>query len=403
MKLGYLVPEFPSQTHTFFWREIAALRQRGVAVTLISTRRPLNRLMAHGWAAEAMAETRYLAPLPPVALAAALPRAVGATVSGLGPRAIPGERGWYLKNAALHVPFARKLVRIARDEGLDHIHVHSCARAAFVAMLARRMGGPSYSLTLHGALRDYGPGQRYKWRDAAFATVITEKLRAELPRDLAGIDLPEILIQPMGVDTDRFARETPYVPPRRGAPLRLFSCGRLNPVKGHQTLIAAVAELVRRGHDVRLEIAGEDEQGGAGFHRDLDRLIADAGLGDRVTLCGAIGEDAVLAKLRAAHIFVLASRSEPLGVAYMEAMSCEVPVIGTDAGGVPELVTHGRDGLLVPPGDPDVIVTAIESLMDDPDMAARIGRAGRETVVARFGAARGAETLIDAIARHATP
>lgn len=398
LKLGYLVPEFPSQTHSFFWREIAALERLGVDVALISTRPPNRRLMAHDWSETAIARTTYLAPLSLPAMAAGIPAAIGATLT----RGIPAEdRAWYLRNAGAHAPFARRLVQVARAGGLDHIHVHSCARAALVAMLARRMGAPPYSLTLHGPLRDYGPGQRTKWQDASFATVITERLRTEIPAELLGIALPQIIVQPMGVDTDLFRRHTPYEPPRRGETVRIFSCGRLNYVKGHQFLVEAVAILAARGIDARLEIAGEDEQGGTGFHRELDRLVALHGVADRVTLCGAIGEDAVRDRLLGAHIFALASLSEPLGVAYMEAMSCEVPVIGTDAGGVPELITDGHDGILVPPQQPSALAASVERLLSNPDTAQRIGKAARGTVSARFSAQTGARTLIEAISRTA--
>ncbi|SIO59726.1 Glycosyltransferase involved in cell wall bisynthesis [Rhodovulum sp. ES.010] len=402
-RIGVIVPEFPGQTHTFFWREMQAMDRLGVDLSLISTRRPAARLVSHDWAGEAIARTTYLAPLGPGPLAASLPAAALALRDGIGARAIAAERAWFLRSAALHVPFARHLNRLARARGFGHVHVHSCGRSALIAMLARRMGGPSYSLTLHGPLCDYGPGQRYKWRDAAFATVVTETLKREVERTVAGIGLPPILVQPMGVDTDRFRRDAPYVPADPKAPVRIFSCGRLNRVKGHDHLIRAVGRLAQQGVDARLEIAGEDDAGGTGYRKTLETQIAEEGLGDRVTLLGAIGQGALRDRLLAAHLFVLASRREALGVAYMEAMACELPVVGTNAGGVPELIDHGRNGVLVPPEDVDALVAAISGLLADPDRARAMGRAGRRTVVDRFAAARSAQTLVDAIAAHGAP
>jgi colanic acid/amylovoran biosynthesis glycosyltransferase len=176
--------------------------------------------------------------------------------------------------------------------------------------------------------------------------------------------------------------------------LRLFSCGRLNIVKGHQDLMAAVRLLLDQGQAVTLDIAGEDDDGGAGYRRVLAARIVELGLGDHVRLLGAIDAGAVRAKLLAAHFFVLASWHEPLGVALMEAMSCEVPTIGTAAGGVAELITNGVNGVLVPPKDPAALAAAILGLARDPDRAIALARAGRDRIVTGFHAGLGAETLI---------
>lgn len=378
--IGYLVPQFPGQTHIFFWREIAEMEKRGVNVRIFSTRQPPQGLIAHDWSQLAMARTLYLGGVKPLAALTALQ----AAPFGQAP----------VKDIVLALSAARQLVTACRAEKIGHVHVHSCGRAALIAAMAHRLGGPTYSLTLHGPLSDYGPGQRFKWRGADFATVITEKLLAEVKVELAG-DLPaRLIIQPMGVDTDAMRRGAPYLPPRPGEPLRLFSCGRLNIVKGHQDLMAAVRLLLDQGQAVTLDIAGEDDDGGAGYRRVLAARIVELGLGDHVRLLGAIDAGAVKTHLLAAHAFVLASWHEPLGVALMEAMSCEVPTIGTAAGGVAELITDGVNGILVPPKDPAALATAIQQLADDPARAVALGQAGRSRIVTSFHAGLGAETLI---------
>ncbi len=381
-KIGYLVPQFPGQTHIFFWREIAEMERRGAQVRIFSTRPPPKGLIAHDWSGAAMARTCYLGAVKPLAALTALP-------------AVPwAELGQMPRDIALSLSAARQLVSACRAEGIAHVHVHSCGRAALIAAMARRLGGPTYSLTLHGPLQDYGPGQRFKWRGAGFATIITEKLLADVKTALAG-DLPSrLLIQPMGVDTDSLRRDTPYVPLQSGETLRLFSCGRLNIVKGHQDLMAAVRLLLDQGQPVTLDIAGEDDHGGSGYRQVLQARIAALNLGAHVRLLGAIDAKAVKAHLINAHAFVLASWAEPLGVALMEAMSCEVPTIGTAAGGVAELIADGVDGILVPPKDPGALADAILQLARDPARAISLGRAGRARIVAAFHAGLGAETLI---------
>lgn len=394
LRLGYLIPQFPGQTHIFFWRELEALQARGVQPVLLSTRPPPPGLISHEWSAEAAARTTYLARMDPAAALGGLVRLPPGDLLS-APR---GEPRAFLRDMAMSIPAARRLVDHARREGIDHVHAHSCGRAALIAALAFRMGGPRYSLTLHGPLKDYGPGQRYKWRHAAFATIITEKLRAEAETELAGYLPPRIAVQAMGVDTGRLSRDTPWQPPRPGEPLRIMSCGRLNQVKGHQDLLEAIRMLRDAGHDARLVVAGEDDAGGTGYRRVIEARIAELGLDDAVTLLGAVSEGEVRRHLLEAHVFALASWHEPLGVALMEAMSCEVPTIGTAAGGVAELIRDGQDGILVPPRDPPAMTDAILRLAGDPDLARRLGQAGRERIVSGFGAEAGAETLIRLVA-----
>lgn len=394
LRLGYLIPQFPGQTHIFFWRELEALQARGVQPVLLSTRPPPPGLISHEWSAEAAARTTYLARMDPAAALGGLVRLPPGDLLS-APR---GEPRAFLRDMAMSIPAARRLVDHARREGIDHVHAHSCGRAALIAALAFRMGGPRYSLTLHGPLKDYGPGQRYKWRHAAFATIITEKLRVEAEVELAGYLPPRIAVQAMGVDTGRLSRDTPWQPPRPGEPLRIMSCGRLNQVKGHQDLLQAIRMLRDAGHDARLVIAGEDDAGGTGYRRVIEARIAELGLDDAVTLLGAVSEGEVRRHLLEAHVFALASWHEPLGVALMEAMSCEVPTIGTAAGGVAELIRDGQDGILVPPRDPPAMADAILRLAGDPDLARRLGQAGRERIVSGFGAEAGAETLIRLVA-----
>lgn len=395
LRIGYIVPQFPGQTHIFFWREIHALERMGHAVKVLSTRKPPAGLIAHDWSAQAMARTTYLGALDPLHLvtgSARLPRALWPRLLGAGPKV--------LRDLALSLAAADRLRAQAAKHRLDHVHAHSCGRAALVAMLAHHMGGPGYSLTLHGPLSDYGPGQRLKWRDARFATVITQRLMQEVHDSLPPEDLPErLVVRPMGVDTAVLERTTPYAAPEHGRPLRIFSCGRLNVVKGHQDLMTAARQLLDQGVDIRVEIAGEDDQGGHGFRKELEEHLKKLRLQDHVKLLGAIDSGAVRAKLEEAHLFVLASWHEPLGVAYMEAMSMGVPTIGTDAGGVRELISDGSTGYLVEPKNPGQLARTIRTLAGDPDALLRLSRAGRAHVEAHFRASLGAEVLAEEIAR----
>ncbi|MGP6089431.1 exopolysaccharide biosynthesis GT4 family glycosyltransferase EpsE [Antarctobacter jejuensis] len=394
LRIGYIVPQFPGQTHIFFWREIEALEAMGHEVHVFSTRKPPRSLISHDWSDSAIARTTYLGQVRPLPAVAALGK-----LAGKLPAMILREGPRFAKDALLTLAAAERLRKEAKARGLDHIHAHSCGRVALIAAFAHLMGGPRYSLTLHGPLSDYGSGQRVKWRHASFATVITRKILGEIEETLAGYLPDRLLVRPMGVDTEALKRDTPYVPPEHGRPIRLFSCGRLNVVKGHQDLMSATRQLLDQGVDVRLEIAGEDDDGGTGFRRQLEEHLKKLRLQDHVKLLGAIDAGEVKAKLEKAHLFVLASWHEPLGVAYMEAMSMGVPTIGTDAGGVSELITDGSTGYLVEPKNPGQLTRTIRALANDPDALRRLSEAGRAHIVENFRASLGAEVLVEEIER----
>ncbi len=392
-QIAYLVPQFPGQTHIFFWREIQHLERMGVQVHLFSTTPPPPGLISHQWSQQAMDRTTYLASRSVPALLSSLPKLPIPEIA----QEVRRDGLSVARDVAISTPAARRLVTECKRRGITHIHAHSCGRAAMIAAMANRIGGLDYSVTLHGPLQDYGPGQHLKWRRASFATIITHKIHAEVQSQL-GPDLPaRIRIQPMGIDADTLRRDTPYQPPAAEEPLRIFTCARLHFVKGHQDLLRAIRMLLDRGTDVRLHIAGEDDDGGTGFRHVLEREIRDLNLSGHATLLGAIDAEEVKRRLCDAHLFVLASWAEPLGVAYMEAMSCATPTIGTDAGGVPELIRNGQDGILVPPKNPEALARAIAALAVDPDRLIRLSAAGRQTVVDRFDSRLGAETLVQEI------
>lgn len=396
--IGYLIPEFPGQTHNFFWRERQALRELGIDTRLISTRRPPKGIASPSWAEAAAAQTVYLFPfsLPDVFKALAVILAAGPLAWMRCLNLVVGAADLSIKQklrlAAL-IPFAAKLVAIGRAGRWRHVHIHSCADAANVAMFASMLSDMAYSLTLHNPLDTHGPNQAQKWLHALFAIVITRKIHAEVLQRLQGFLPRRLEIAPMGVDVEKFTRTGRYQPYQGSGTFKIFSCGRLNPGKGYPFLIAAVDLLKRQGLAVRLEIAGEDDQGGSGYRQVLETRIAEAGLDDSVILLGAISEEAVRNHLEGAHVFALASLEEPLGVVIMEAMAMNVPVVATNGGGVGELVAEGVDGILVNPRDADALAAAIARIARDPELAERLSAAGREKIIRAFSHRRSAQTI----------
>jgi glycosyltransferase involved in cell wall biosynthesis len=398
-RIGYLVPEFPGQTHVFFWREVRALATMGIDVDLVSTRRPATDLISHPWAAQAMPRTFYLMPL-------GLRGLLGATRVLLA----AGPHGWRRCLTAiadaedrslskrmrmmLLIPVGAKLAWAARRRGWKHLQVHSCGDSANAAMFARLLVGTRYGLTLHSPLSFFGPNQRHKWRNADLAFFVARAIRDEAVAIL-GANVPPVLeTVPMGVDVKSFSRISRYVAYSGIGPCRIFSCGRLNLGKGHLDLVRAMGKLRQLGIDARLRIAGEDDSPSRGFRPRIERLIDELMLAEHVALLGAVSEERVKDELESAHLFALASHEEALGVATMEAMAMRVPVVVTRVGGVPELVGDGVEGLLVPPHEPDALAAAMARVLRDKDLAVRLGEAGRGKVERAFHSSLSAELLV---------
>jgi glycosyltransferase involved in cell wall biosynthesis len=379
-----------------------ALARCGVQAHVISTRKPPAALIAHGWSARAIAETTYLFPPRPRLFFAGLGELLRA-----GPRrwwrcirtaAVGDGSIWARFQRSLLIPFAGMVAATLRRQAFPHLHAHSCARAADLALFTHLLTGRPYSITLHGPLRDYGPNQKQKWRHAAFAFVITQRLLAEVKTELAGYLPPVIAIAPMGADLGLFKRIKAYVPWDGKGRARLITCGRLNPCKGHDDLIRAAARLRGQGIDVTVRIAGQSDSGRPDYRNELADLAKTIGVADRVEFLDAIPEEFVRAELEQAHVFALASLEEPLGVAIMEAMAMEMPIVVTGAGGVPELVHDGIDGLLVPPRDPDRLADRIAEVLRDVELARRLSAASRATIATGFHSGISADRLVEQVA-----
>lgn len=392
-RIGFLIPEFPGQTHAFFIRERAELAKLGVDTVLISTRRPIagTSMANHDWAKDAAKETTYLFPLSKLEMLKAL---FSILLAGplawfrcwavvLGPSDMSAKERMKMFAMMIAGGF---LKNFCKKNNLTHVHVHSCANSANVALFSRLIGGPTYSLTLHGPMQDYGTNQARKWASAAYCIVITKELMEEVNTKLSNITLPPIYLAPMGVNIDDFKRSTIYSPVKSGETIKLVSCGRLNFVKAHDDLIRVVAALKGEGYSVQLNICGAmDSFADADNYFDtLKDLRSELNVEEEVTFLGSVSEARVKDELESAHFFCLASLKEPLGVATMEAMAMEIPAIVTRSPGVSEMVDSGTDGILVEPRSPDQFVEAIKKLVASPEEAMDLAHKGRMKVVQQF-------------------
>lgn len=224
---------------------------------------------------------------------------------------------------------------------------------------------------------------RWKYRQVDVFIAASEAIRAILVHD--GISAAQIEVVHDGIDVERIAN-VPAIDAHRefwlphGAPV-VVNVGALVAHKGQKHLVDAMSRVVRDVPDAHAIIFGEGELRGA-----LEKQIKDRNLGKQIILTG-FRED-VLQLVKSADLFVMSSVTEGLGSTVLDAMAMKLAVVGTTAGGIPEAVVPGKTGLLVAPGDPKALATAIVRLLKTPALRRQMGEAGYARVAERFGVNR---------------
>jgi len=289
------------------------------------------------------------------------------------------------------------LARAWRRDRPDLVHSHFWMSGLAATAAARALPGPPVPVvhTYHalGVVKrrqqgpaDTSPGERVQLEaqlgrdvDQVIATCSDEVF------ELAAMGVPttSISVAPCGVDHHLFSprgrRE------ERGRPHRVGVVGRMVPRKGMGLAISALGLLAAAGRDdVELLVVGgpggPDDLVGDAEARRLMRLAEDSGVADRVRFRGQVSQAELPTVLRSLDAAICTPWYEPFGITALEAMACEVPVIAAAVGGLIDSVVDQVTGLHVPPRDPAAIARAIEQVLDHPDEALSLGRAGRRRV-----------------------
>ncbi len=388
MRVGLVVSRFPKFTETFVVNEIVALEALGLCVQV----HPLLREEPGPHQPDAVplaARARFGAPWGRSAWAA-----FGRT-AGRQPRVLLGIVGRLVRDTLRHPPFLLKdlalLPRICeiaeefREDQVEHVHAHFATHAGFAAWSIGRLTGLPYSIVAHGS--DVHRNRAMlgtKVAEAAFVATISEFNRSVIVDACGPGSAGRVEVIHCGVDTSVAPHRVASTADQRSS-TAVVCVGTLHEVKGQRHLIEAVAILAARGRPVDLYVIGDGED------RDLLRDLArTSGVDACVHFEGSMPHDDVLDRYRSADIVVAPSvpssdgRREGIPTVLMEAMAAGVPVVASDLSGIPELVTHERTGLLVEPGDEHGIADALERLMVEPGLAARLAAAGRKRVMEDF-------------------
>ncbi len=204
------------------------------------------------------------------------------------------------------------------------------------------------------------------------------------------------------VDTDRFVPDAARRAAARaelGVPddaIVIGTVGNRNPTKGHEHLAAAAARLRERGHDVWVRVLGARSPVHDEYMAEVDAEVERLGLGERMTFTDP--GTRVAALLPGLDVFAMSSvpRSEGLPTVIVEAMSCGLPVVATDVGAIAEMIDEGETGFVVPPLDDEALAGALERLVGDDDVRARIAAAARERVERNYSLDRCADVYAGA-------
>lgn len=394
-QVGYLLKKFPRLSETFILNEILGQEARGLALRVFSRRRPdseprhpqLSSLRAD---VEVLPGVREIDPWNTLFADDWSPDELYPRVRALVDenRERPHPRFSHLLVEALY------LLKRCRDLDLRHLHVHFASDAAMTAMLLRRLGGPSFSLTTHA--KDI-------YRNAVDTEVLDRIIEASdftitvcdaNVRHLRELLSPKAVSKVRrlynGIDLSRFGRADNEARDKA----HVLTVARLVEKKGLDVLIDAFGHLQRHGVHFTATIVGQGEE-----RESLERRAVDAGLNGRIRWTGALDQGAVTNLLSEATVFCLPcvigadGNRDALPTVLLEALASGVPAVSTPISGVPEILDNGRAGVLVPPNDALATARGIQMLLSNPDSRERLASAGRRRAAKLFDSVLVADEL----------
>jgi N-acetyl-alpha-D-glucosaminyl L-malate synthase BshA len=286
-----------------------------------------------------------------------------------------------------------KIVEVAASAGLDVLHMHYAIPHAASAFLAREIYLQQRYLpfvtTLHGtditligARRSFLPVTKFSIAQSDAVTAISQFLADETKRIF---DYDEVQVIPNFINAESYSRVENTGLRKTLAPRDerlLMHVSNFRPVKRITDCIRAFAKM-REHCDVcaRLVMCGDGPE-----RAEAERLARELGVANDVLFVGSVPN--IRDYLSVADAFLLPSESESFGLAALEAMACEVPVIASRVGGLPEVVTHGETGFLVEVGDTEMMAQCVTELFSDTEKRRAMGARARQQAVARFNTDR---------------
>jgi glycosyltransferase involved in cell wall biosynthesis len=298
------------------------------------------------------------------------------------------------------------MTAVIREAGVDVIHAVSYPASLYAAVAAARTATPQ--IWHEHNIKRLHPVNKFIYRRVAdtcrWVIGPSDAVTHNLGR--AGIDASKLRTVYNGIDLSRFQGEqTDRVTAIRqtlgvtGSERAVGLFGQMLPYNGHRTLIAAAPRVLQAHPGTRFYLVGALEN--PPYEQALQALIASHGLSGCFTFTG--WRQDVQDIVGAMDVVVVATTTpEPAALMLMEAMAMKRPVVGSNTGGTPEIIVHGETGLLFTPGDSAQLAEAIGQILMSPDLARRLGTAGRARVERDFDQQRHVETMLELYARAAS-
>ncbi|MGH8249598.1 MAG: glycosyltransferase family 4 protein [Steroidobacteraceae bacterium] len=385
--VAYLINRYPEASLTTLRREIEAVESAGIRILRFAHRPSLQPFAAEKDRLEAKL-TEYLVTGNCLDLAVPLARMLVRHPVRLARtiRLMLSLGRANLRHVAYLALACRLLERLEAGQA-EHLHVHFAQSSAVVAMLAHSLGGPPWTMTVHGP-EDFEPSRMRSLHVLAAssnATIAISRWASDATRRVVEPRAADVRVVRMGVD-DQFLG--PPVPVSASG--AIVCIARLDRRKGHSVLFAAVQALRASGQTPHIELIGDGP-----CRQELQIEAERRGLAGQVTFSGWLTQEGVRDRLDRCRFVVLPSLAEGLPVSIMEAFARARPVVATGVGGITELVRHMENGMVATPGDAAGLADAMKTLLTmSPAALLELGMRGRSTVMEQFDSRANAGTLI---------
>jgi len=373
LTVAYLANEFPSPVEPYVVEEIEELRRLGVRVIAGSVRKPApDAASAPNCAPEIVLRPPHgIILLRAMWLCIRRMKHIGPLISRV---VLHGREGPIKRMKALaHTGLGACYAVLLEGSGTEHIHVHHGYLGSWIAMVAARLLGVEFSMTLHGSdLLLHATYLDTKLENCLFCLTVSEYNRNYILERYPTVEAKKVVVARLGVEVLGPTALAVVKPKTNRDAFTLLAVGRLHAVKDHAFLVRACGQLQARAVPFECLIAGD----GPEWH-NLESLIRECGLQERVTLLGQVAHKDMNSWYDRADVVVLTSRSEGIPLVLMEAMARRKIVLAPAITGIPELVIAGKTGFLYKAGSMDDFVARlllIRSLMKEPQDSLSAGR-----------------------------
>jgi glycosyltransferase involved in cell wall biosynthesis len=282
---------------------------------------------------------------------------------------------------ALMLFFVFKGIQLVLTEKIDVLSAQWWAPGGLAGYVVSLLSGRRLVVTTHGTdVRLLSRSKTVRWiarpvfRKAIYITAVSSFLKEELQRHLC-LEAEKIQVLPMPPEVAKFQVR----PMPQNETKVVLNISHFTRQKRLEVFIDACLKLKERDYRFRALCVG-----GGPLKEKLERQVLDSDLCDSVEFKEAVPSDEVASLYYSCDLCVLCSQEEGFGLTLLEAQLCGRPVIGTDSGGIPDIIQDGVSGLLVPVNQPEALADAIGKILDDPELASRLALRGAEFSRERF-------------------